>query len=415
MKRLRLVLLAVFIVVTITALFVEILLRLLPNWYTEYGNNIFYRYTQDKHILTLEPNQAAPYRHACYRIPLVSVNAEGYRSYEWNNLAGPVRIAVLGDSFVEGKQAGENAYFAARLRGLLKQDVLNFGISGYGTIHEYLQYVRDVRNYRPKIVLLFFCTFNDVNGNACKLMGGGSLLSCAKMENGGVVIDEKKDQKAMKSIINFLYRHYKTSLFIKTVFFQHRVDPAAREKSNVLPEDYYSYMPPKGDWPEAWALTEHFLKELKTETEKDNATLIVIPVVEHIRMVKDFKAELRKAFNIEAPLGFDPEYPVRRLQEISQGNNIVFYNPEPFFRRYRDEFNLPEPYFAYRCEGHWNPLTHYLMANLAAEYLIKNGYLDNNAALKEAQSNLRRTPKEILGDAGYKEIYEGGFYNCPAR
>ncbi|WP_420267163.1 SGNH/GDSL hydrolase family protein [Candidatus Magnetominusculus dajiuhuensis] len=411
MRKLRLALLAILFVVGLTALLAEALLRLFPSWYTEYGNNIYYRYTQDKNILTPEPNQNASFRNSCYNIPEIKINSVGYRSYEWDKL-GTTRIAVLGDSFVEGKQVAENTYFAAALRGVLHVDVLNFGVSGYGTIHEYLQYVRDVRSYKPKIVLLFFCTFNDVNGNSCKLLSGGSMLSCASIENGAVVVDEKKGQKKIKSLVNFLYRYYKTSLFIKTVFLQHRIDARSKEKISVLPDDYYAYMPPNGDWPEAWALTEYFLKELKRETDRDNATLILIPVVEHIRMVKSVDEELKKTLGVEAPKGFDPEYPVRWLAQTAQKNNIIFYNPEPFFRRYRDDHNLPYPYFSYRCDGHWNPLTHFLMANLAAEFLINNGLMANkDNLLAEAENNLRRTPREIMGDAAYKAIYEGGFYN----
>ncbi|MEO5361071.1 MAG: SGNH/GDSL hydrolase family protein [Nitrospirota bacterium] len=409
-KQFRVALLAVVFVLLLTALLVEVLLRLFPNWYTEYGNNIYYRYAEGKNIMTLEPNQDAAVRHSCYNISQIKINSAGYRSYEWDNLS-QFRIAVLGDSFVEAKQAPEDAYFAAALRRLLHVDVLNFGISGYGTIHEYLQYVKEVRSYKPKIVLLFFCTFNDINGNSCKMLKGGSLLSCANIEHGSVVIDEKKGQKKLKGLVNLLYRYYKTSLFIKTVYLQHRLDTPVRKNTNTLPDDYYAFMPPDSYWTEAWAITEHFLKELKKETEKDGATLIVIPVVEYIAMIKNPEQELRKAIGAEAPAGFDPQYPIRRLQETAQRNNINFYNPEPFLRRYRDDHNLPNPYYSYRCEGHWNPLTHFLMVNLAAGYLIKNGYItDKDSVLSEVQNNLSRSPIDILGEAAYKEIYEGGFY-----
>ncbi|MBF0318816.1 MAG: SGNH/GDSL hydrolase family protein [Nitrospirae bacterium] len=415
-RKVRLVLLAVIFVLLLTGILAEVMLRLFPNWYTDYGNNIYYRYAPDKNILTLEPNQSSSFGHACYNISKIKVNSAGYRSYEWDKPAN-FRIAVLGDSYMEAKQAPEGAYFAAALRGLLHVDVLNFGISGYGTIHEYLQYVKDVRNYKPQIVLLFFCTLNDINGNSCKMLKGGSLLSCASTAGGAVVIDEKKGRKRLKTLVNYLYRYYKTSLFIKTVFFQHRLDSPAREKTAALPDDYYAYMPPKGGWAEAWSFTEHFLRELKSETEKDNATLILIPVVEHIRMVKNPAEELRSSLGVEAPKEFDPEYPARRLQEAADKYNIAFYNPEPFFRSYRDAHNLPSPYFAYRCEGHWNPLTHFLMANLAAEYLIKNGMISstNSALPAEIERNLNRSPREILGEAAYKEIYEGGFYNGVMR
>lgn len=108
----------------------------------------------------------------------LSVNRFGFRDREWSVAPGEgvLRIAMLGDSFVESS----NLPAALGLTGLLereldsdcratkgkKVEVLNFGVSGYGTAQQYLQLVDDVIKFEPHIVLLGFYAGNDVANNS---------------------------------------------------------------------------------------------------------------------------------------------------------------------------------------------------------------------------------------------------------
>jgi lysophospholipase L1-like esterase len=76
--------------------------------------------------------------------------------------ANTYRIALLGDSMVEGFQVPVEQTFgevAAKEIGDIdgkKLQVLNFGISGYSTAQEYLQLKRQVLKYQPDLVLLCY-------------------------------------------------------------------------------------------------------------------------------------------------------------------------------------------------------------------------------------------------------------------
>lgn len=82
---------------------------------------------------------------------------------------GTLRLAVLGDSFVEGKQVGEKEVFTAVLERLAaaegrRLEVINAGVGGYGTADELLLWERAVAALRADLVLAAFFP-NDVRNN----------------------------------------------------------------------------------------------------------------------------------------------------------------------------------------------------------------------------------------------------------
>lgn len=85
----------------------------------------------------------------------VALNAAGFRDRERAQAkpAGVFRVAVFGDSMTWGYGVGEGERFTDRLeRDAI--EVLNFGISGYGTDQELLLYRVLGRRYCPDLVLV---------------------------------------------------------------------------------------------------------------------------------------------------------------------------------------------------------------------------------------------------------------------
>lgn len=72
-------------------------------------------------------------------------------------------IALVGDSFTFGEEVPYDETWGARLERLLNDrfQVLNFGVPGYGIDQMYLRYMRDVRMWKPDIVIFGFIS-NDV-------------------------------------------------------------------------------------------------------------------------------------------------------------------------------------------------------------------------------------------------------------
>jgi len=70
------------------------------------------------------------------------------------------RVAIVGDSFTFGLEVGYADTWGYRLERALGLDVqvLNFGVDGYGVDQAYLHYQRDVRPWRPEVVILGLIT-----------------------------------------------------------------------------------------------------------------------------------------------------------------------------------------------------------------------------------------------------------------
>ena len=86
------------------------------------------------------------------------LNSVGMRDIEHSvNAADAVRrIAFVGDSYTEGLQVPLDDTFARITGRLTGSESLNFGCSSYSTGQELLVYNRQVRPYKPNIVVLFY-------------------------------------------------------------------------------------------------------------------------------------------------------------------------------------------------------------------------------------------------------------------
>src|ERR1044072_8242469 len=112
----------------------------------------------------------------------VRINSDGLRDREHTKEkpADTLRVAVVGDSYAEAFQvAQEKAFWAVMERRLQdcpalggrRVEVINFGVSGYGTAQELITLREKVWEYSPDVVLLAVTTNNDVldNSRALKL------------------------------------------------------------------------------------------------------------------------------------------------------------------------------------------------------------------------------------------------------
>ncbi len=106
----------------------------------------------------------------------VQINQAGFRD-DFHPIEKPpntVRIAVLGDSYSEAIQVELDKTFWSIMEKELPQcpaiggqsvEVLNFGVSGYGTAQELLLLRARVWEYEPDIVILAVTAENDISDN----------------------------------------------------------------------------------------------------------------------------------------------------------------------------------------------------------------------------------------------------------
>lgn len=90
----------------------------------------------------------------------IKINSQGFRDEEFSlkKSENRTRIAVIGDSMVYGFGVENNETFSTILGKKLgeKYEVLNFGVSGYGTDQYYLLLNTTVLQYTPDVVVIEF-------------------------------------------------------------------------------------------------------------------------------------------------------------------------------------------------------------------------------------------------------------------
>ena len=384
-------------------LMLEGLLRLVPTWFMDYRSNI--RYIPDRVVgYKLKPDQRVTAASTCYKIRPVVTNSVGFRDSE------PVKdrydVAVLGDSYLEAAQIPEDLHTSRLIERILNVNVLSTAVGGYGTINEFFCYREYMAKYRPRVVLLFFCG-NDISDNDCKTSLKGAL--CADMTKQGEVVISPSDaglikfKEHLRATCRSCYGAAKLLATLKAAFAEHRAKSSNPPLPAAPPGTPSPVRAPSGTpapepvraenaLPRNWLITEHFLSRLNDEVRKNGGTLVVVPI--------------------------DDSPSMRPLAGICRKNRISLLSIDEDLAKYRTAFNLPAPYFAYRCDGHWNPLAHFLVANGVSRFLLKENLIegkDRSRIMASIDANLRRSPADILGDDAYSQIYRGGFYRGKSR
>src|SRR4029077_17953933 len=110
----------------------------------------------------------------------VSANRDGMpdRDNPLDKPDGVYRLVLLGDSYSAARPVEREQAFwrllpaelsACNFQGGKQVEVLNFGVSGFGTAQEYLVLESDAIRYRPDLVLLQFTNGNDLRDNSFAL------------------------------------------------------------------------------------------------------------------------------------------------------------------------------------------------------------------------------------------------------
>src|ERR1700730_7624423 len=157
---------AVLISLVIVALLGEVALRLFaPRLGVEVDEkNRFYRFDHDLGWTPLE-NVTRVEKENRY---VVHQNQFGLRApddMQLKRTSGRKRVLVLGDSYVWGVGASQEELFTAPEVSRTDAELINCGVSGYGTDQEYLFYLREGQKFDVDQVVVAFTLYNDVENN----------------------------------------------------------------------------------------------------------------------------------------------------------------------------------------------------------------------------------------------------------
>src|SRR3984893_12929623 len=157
---------AVLISLVIVALLGEVALRLFaPRLGVAVDEKArFYRFDHDLGWAPLE-NITRVEKENRY---VVHQNQFGLRApddMQLKKTSGRKRVLVLGDSYVWGVGASQEELFTAPEVNGTNAELINCGVSGYGTDQEYLFYLREGQKFDVDRVVVAFTLYNDVENN----------------------------------------------------------------------------------------------------------------------------------------------------------------------------------------------------------------------------------------------------------
>lgn len=295
--------------------------------------------------------------------------------------SGTLRIALVGDSYVEARQVALEDSIGARLPRELEScapgpvEVLAFGVSGYGTAQEYLLFRERIARYHPDVVLLAFLTGNDVADNQPDVRMNDDPSPYFSLGPGGaLVLDtsfaETEEYRTRASDAGWLWFRRHSQLVRALYGIGGHGNGAARGELGLSDEVYSPPVTP--GWQDAWARTEAILAHYARDVEREGARFAVVTLSNAIQVDPEPDARERYRAAIHAD---DLDYPDHRVAEAGARDGYPVLNLAPALRVYAETYHewvhgFPNTTMG---TGHWNETGHRVGAEETARWLCARG------------------------------------------
>jgi lysophospholipase L1-like esterase len=300
----------------------------------------------------------------------IKINSKGLRdkSYGYKKPEGIMRIVVLGDSFTWGYGVEDKERYTEILEdGLLENiQVINMGVTGYGTDQEFHTLKNEGVKYNPDLVIIAFQIGTDISDNTHTVRytypkSMFVLDNNNKLTLTNVPVPQKEEWLKREEIENndnvtlflsfrgFMAHHSHAYVFIadrivstpKLLNLFKKIGIADKETRSRRAYGFDHYN---------WNLTRAILTEIDAVAKTNNAKTFIVIVPTREQVNKNFDSELTGA-----------------LVDLGKENNITVLDCLPEFRKNAE--NGEELYF--KNDGHWNANGHRLAAELIYDKLIE--------------------------------------------
>jgi len=323
----------------------------------------------------------------------VRISSAGLRDRE-HSIEKPesvYRLAVLGDSFSEAMQVDAKDAFWSVLEEKLTQcayqpgkriEVINFGVSGFGTVQEYLMLESVVMRYRPDLVLLQFMNGNDVTDNSIALNAERMRPYFLLDRRRELVLDAsfvatKVFQRQSSALMEFarnVVNHSRVLQLIRA-FMKRTVVPRATPDTAIEPGLNAAVLaaPRDSSWEDAWTVTERLILAMNEYLGRRGVPLVVVTAPFAIQVHPD--RQVREAE--QAKLGIpDLFYPDRRIEAYARKQGIAViplsYEMQRLAESGRTYFHgFPNTRMGI---GHWNENGHRAAAGIIAAHLCSHHF-----------------------------------------
>ncbi len=323
----------------------------------------------------------------------VKINREGLRDREHSRRKPPntLRIAVLGDSMTEALQVPLERTFWSVLEQQLKSckalgdrdaEIINFGVSGYGTAQELLTFRDRATAYSPDVTVLAFYAGNDVRNNSRELEPF-KLRPFFNIQNGNLVLDNSflsnREYESLKANFDkrkilFDLRTFQLIRKLKSAFEQREdgKSGAARDTNIESGLDGDVFLAPTAKaWEEAWQITERLIVAIRDEVVAGGGRFLVlsIPIGIQVNPNPEVRIRFMRALHVD-----DLWYPESRIRELAQTEKIDAMTLGRSFQSYAEKNQLYLHGFKNTRfgSGHLNENGHKLVGESLAKHLCQS-------------------------------------------
>jgi len=340
----------------------------------------------------------------------VRISSAGLRDRE-HSIAKPAnvwRVAVLGDSFTEAAQVAEDKRFTSVVERLLtgceagggrRVEVLNFGVSGFGTAQEYLLLRDRVLRYAPDVVVLAFLPGNDITDNLRALDPMPSPRPYVTLNGSGQIVWDRSfaDTQSFRIKSSTVYRELlrasdfsrvvQATFFVREMWRHKRAVAGDREwqhgqlaKTGEPGLSAGVYAPPRTpEWQQAWNITERLIEEMRSLTAQSATRFLLVTLSSGIQVDADVKrsSEMAERFGVTdlfyaddrlhafaAQRGIEVLSLARPLAEYTRRNKVFLHGFPDTTRRLGMNMNV-------LGSGHWNERGHQAAGEMIARYLCR--------------------------------------------
>ena len=313
-----------------------------------------------------------------------TISSQGLRDREYAPARPPgvFRAAVLGDSYCEAFQVELGQTFHKIVAARLNQaELMNFGVSGYGTAQEFLTYTHFARPFAPQLALLVICSGNDISDNS-RALSGGYPRPYFFLKDGRPELDNSFRQSRRFRLLQrwgplyyFVTDHSALAESLdrwRRRFSQRRSKPSreANQGTSATVEAGLSlgiFGPPAtADLREAWDVTERLILELQRATRDDGTSLAIMTVTTAAQVDPQLRAQTAR----EHP-DWDLDYADRRIRLFAESHGIPCLVLAPGFLEYQRKTGHRLHGFGNASRGHWNAEGHRLAAEMLERFLAE--------------------------------------------
>jgi hypothetical protein len=341
----------------------------------------------------------------------VRINNDGLRDREHsiNKPDNTVRIAVIGDSYPEALQVSMEQAFWSIMQTKLNDchafggknvEVINFGVSGYGTAQELITLREHVWKYSPDVVILTVTTSNDITDNSRTLKKTDDIPYFVYQNNQLVLDDSFKNSQSLRlsqSLINRLGRWFRVhSRVVQAVIEAHRgfkaattswrarrQDPARQSenkddafktrplaRSEELGIDNLVYLEPAdATWNDAWKVTEQLIAAMRDDVIKRQEKFLVVTLSNGPQVLpnREARQNFMNRFGVS-----DLFYPDNRIKALGDRGNFAVVTLAPELQAFAEQNGAYLHGFGANIgNGHWNETGHRVAGEILAKKICE--------------------------------------------